>query len=107
MGKSEIDQLFKIFEFFGQPNSEECPTLTKLPYYKSNLFPKFCGIDQRKRFKLIEDDAYDLLMKMLVLEPKNRISCHSALKLAYFDQLDKSFLSDGQINFAKKYDNEW
>ena len=40
MGDSEIDQIFKIFQFHGTPNDMTYDGLEKLPNFKST-FPKW------------------------------------------------------------------
>jgi hypothetical protein len=40
MGDSEIDQIFKIFSFWGTPNNNEWASITQMPEFKST-FPNF------------------------------------------------------------------
>lgn len=40
MGNSEIDQIFKIFQFHGTPTVKDWPSITELPDFKPT-FPRF------------------------------------------------------------------
>jgi serine/threonine protein kinase len=39
-GDSEIDQIFRIFQFLGTPTKENWPGCSQLPHFKAS-FPKF------------------------------------------------------------------
>jgi cyclin-dependent kinase 2 len=78
-GDSEIGQLFKIFQICGTPNEEYYPSLTKLPDYKKT-FPKWEPKDLSKLLPDLEEDGLDLLQKMLVMDPDQRISVKEALE---------------------------
>lgn len=43
-GDSEIDQIFKIFQFFGTPTPAQWTNITNLPDFKPT-FPKFKGVN--------------------------------------------------------------
>ncbi len=40
MGDSDIDQLYKIFKYFGTPTNVEWPGVEEFPYYR-NDFPQW------------------------------------------------------------------
>ena len=77
-GESEIDQLFKIFSIMGSPNEENWPGVSKLPDYKPN-FPNFKKISFYEIMPEFEKEGIDLLNKMIILDPKRRISARDAL----------------------------
>jgi len=81
-GNSEIQQLFKIFERLGTPNSEVWPGIEKLRDY-TPLFPKF----KRQMFSIfvpgMDSYAVDLLEKMLFYAPVDRITARSAMSHVY------------------------
>ena len=85
-GDSEIDQLFSIFKILGTPTEETWPGVTELPSYSSK-FPKF----HRRNLKdiLVGADplAVDLIEKMLIYDPAQRITAKDALDHPYFDNL--------------------
>jgi cyclin-dependent kinase 2 len=84
MGDSEIDQIFKIFNFTGTPTNENWPGVEQLPYYKKN-FPKFLQKDPSTVLKKMDPKALNLLMKLLEVDPCKRISAIDALKHSFFN----------------------
>lgn len=84
-GDSEIDQLFKTFQILGTPDETQWKGITKMPYYKTN-FPNWRSKDLKK---LIEnnEDAADLLDKMLAYDPFRRMTCLDALGHPYFQTM--------------------
>mmetsp|Transcript_1739 Transcript_1739/g.2603 ORF Transcript_1739/g.2603 Transcript_1739/m.2603 type:complete len:363 (+) Transcript_1739:146-1234(+) len=85
-GRSDIDQLFKIFQKRGTPTAQMWPQVTTLPHYNAE-FPfwvehpitDFVDID-----KLGSDSAADLLTRILQYDPEQRIVCKAALQHPYF-----------------------
>eukprot|EP01080_Neovahlkampfia_damariscottae_P008285 gene8285-110_t len=88
-GDSEIDQLYKIFQVLGTPTEETWSGISSFPNYK-NSFPSWKGIKLSDTLKGMDEDGIDLIEKMLVYEPSQRISAKAALSHPYFDDLDKS-----------------
>jgi len=82
-GDSEIDQLFKIFRQLGTPTEDVWHGCTSLPDYKPS-FPKWKKQDFTKVFENSHSVAIDLLEKMLIYEPAQRISAREALNHPYF-----------------------
>lgn len=82
-GDSEIDQIFKTFRLLGTPNETTWPGVHDLPDFKKT-FPKF----KKEEFENIFVDScaeeVDLLKKMMVLDPDNRITAEEALAHPYF-----------------------
>ncbi|KAL4455702.1 hypothetical protein ABPG74_003112 [Tetrahymena malaccensis] len=89
MSDSEIDAIFKIFQLHGTPNPETFQGLEDYPYFKSS-FPRFHAQDPFVVFKNLDNDARDLLMQMIALNPLDRISVKQALQHPYFDSLSQS-----------------
>ncbi|KAL4489202.1 hypothetical protein ABPG72_006266 [Tetrahymena utriculariae] len=89
MSDSEIDAIFKIFQFHGTPDPEKFQGIEDYPYFESK-FPRFRAKDPFVVFKNFEDDARDLLMQMIALNPIDRISVKQALLHPYFDSLTQS-----------------
>lgn len=50
IGDSEIDQIFKIFQFWGTPTEEDWPGITQIPEFKPT-FPRFKKINPYKTIK--------------------------------------------------------
>lgn len=91
-GDSEIDQLFRIFRTLTTPTEDSWKGVTSLPDYK-NTFPKWTDENQLgNSVKQMDPDALDLLKKMLIYDPVDRISAKAILRHRYFNDLDKSGL---------------
>jgi len=88
---SEIDQLYKIFQVLGTPNEKVWPGVSSLKYYKTT-FPKWSGNHLKFFVPNLEPLGLDLLQRMLVYNPAERISAKAALSHPYFNDLDKSNL---------------
>ena len=89
-GRSDIDQLFKIFQRRGTPTAEVWPQVLRLPHFNAE-FPQW-------RERPITDfvplqglggtTGSDLLAKLLLYDPDRRIACKTALQHPYFMQQD-------------------
>jgi len=82
-GDSEIDQLFQIFRILGTPDEETWPGVCKLPDYKST-FPKWIKQSVSKFNPQLGDDGIDLLQKMLIYRPEERVTAKLALTHPFF-----------------------
>ncbi len=81
-GRSDIDQLFKIFQRRGTPTSEMWTAVENLPLYNRE-FPQW---QPRLITDFVQVDcqyAADLLEKLLRYDPDQRISCRAALEHPY------------------------
>ncbi|XP_047251314.1 cell division control protein 2 homolog A isoform X3 [Capsicum annuum] len=85
-GDSEIDELFKIFRVMGTPNEDTWPGVTSLPDYKS-AFPKWPPKDLGVIVPNVDGAGFDLLGKMLCLDPSKRITARNALGHEYFKDI--------------------
>ncbi|XP_010523357.2 PREDICTED: cyclin-dependent kinase C-1-like, partial [Tarenaya hassleriana] len=83
-GKNEHEQLNKIFELCGSPDENNWPGVSKMPWY--NNFKPARPLKRRVRevFRHFDRHALELLEKMLVLDPSQRISAKDALDAEYF-----------------------
>lgn len=84
VGDSEIDQIFKIFQFHGTPAEKEWPGITQIPDFKPT-FPKFKPQNPYDVFKNMDPDGIDLTLRLIALDPSKRITAVEALKHRYFD----------------------
>lgn len=82
-GDSEIDQLFQIFRILGTPDEDTWPGVCKLPDYK-NTFPKWVKQHLSKFNPQLNEDGIDLLQKMVIYKPEDRITAKLALTHAFF-----------------------
>ena len=89
MGKSESDQLKKIFKVRGTPSDSYCGCLRELPEWgvNDNVFDSYDEVDIRKHVPNLDEDGIDLLMKFVQMEPEKRISCDEALKHPFFNDI--------------------
>ncbi|KAM7275822.1 hypothetical protein ACFE04_017688 [Oxalis oulophora] len=83
-GKDEGEQLNKIFELCGPPDEHNWPGVSKIPWYNNYKPTRPCKRRLREVFRLFDRHAMELLEKMLVLDPSQRISAKDALDAEYF-----------------------
>lgn len=89
MGSNDLDQLLKIFEIMGIPSEFDLPEVKD----KTFVFPIQTTDKPLKKYKDLlmeagfEDNEMDLLTKMLIYNPNNRICAKAALSHPYFDDL--------------------
>ncbi|KAL5545916.1 hypothetical protein UlMin_005603 [Ulmus minor] len=83
-GKDEPEQLNKIFELCGAPDEVNWPGVSKIPWY--NNFKPTRPLKRRLRevFRHFDRHALELLERMLMLDPSQRISAKDALDAEYF-----------------------
>ncbi|KAK0406770.1 hypothetical protein QR680_018793 [Steinernema hermaphroditum] len=94
-GDSEIDELFKVFRVLGTPNEMMWPGISMLRDFKPS-FPHWNGNKLNEVMnKYLNVQGLDLLQRMFIYYPVERISCKKILKHPYFDDLDKSVLPAG------------
>ncbi|GMH38034.1 hypothetical protein BSKO_05918 [Bryopsis sp. KO-2023] len=84
-GECYFTQLLAIFQMLGSPNEEIWPGVTELPSWMN--FPEFEPGELNTTMEECmrgDQDALDLLMKMLHCDPSQRIHASDALKHPYF-----------------------
>lgn len=82
-GDSEIDELYRIFRVLGTPNEESWPGVSTLRDYQPT-FPNWKGRGLRESLQGASSLAIDLISKMLICDPKSRITARQALEHPYF-----------------------
>ncbi|XP_055813353.1 cyclin-dependent kinase G-2-like [Solanum dulcamara] len=94
-GKTEVDQIDKIFRILGTPNETIWPGFSKLPGVKVN-FVKHQFNNLRKRFQkstafmglpVLSEAGLDLLNKLLTYDPEKRITADAALNHEWFREV--------------------
>lgn len=86
-GKSETDQLNRIFKELGTPSDRIWPGYSKLPMVQKIPFAHYPVNNLRQRFSLsLSDLGIELLNKFLTYDPQQRISAEDALKHGYFTE---------------------
>ncbi|KAI3981676.1 hypothetical protein MKX01_020619 [Papaver californicum] len=85
-GKTEVDQLDKIFRILGTPNETIWPGFSKLPGVKVN-FVKHPYNLLLKKFPATSFTGFDLLNKLLTYDPEKRITAEDALNHQWFREV--------------------
>ncbi|EPQ06108.1 Cyclin-dependent kinase 11 [Myotis brandtii] len=86
-GKSEIDQINKVFKDLGTPSEKIWPGYNQLPAVKKMTFTEYPYNNLRKRFgALLSDQGFDLMNKFLTYFPGRRVSAEDSLKHKYFHE---------------------
>ncbi|KAL0801177.1 hypothetical protein Bca101_056353 [Brassica carinata] len=93
-GKTEFDQLDKIFRILGTPTESIWPGFSKLPGVKVNFVKHQYNL-LRKKFPatsftgspVLSDAGFDLLNKLLTYDPERRITVDAALKHEWFSEV--------------------
>jgi cyclin-dependent kinase len=89
MGKSESDQLKKIFKIRGTPTDNYASSLRDLPQWgvNENVFEVNPEENIKNFVQNLDAEGIDLLLKCIQLEPEKRISAEEALKHPFFDDM--------------------
>ncbi|KAK9452338.1 kinase-like domain-containing protein [Limtongia smithiae] len=85
-GRSEINQIQRIFEYLGYPTEKTWPGYSKLPHGRTIRQPSSAKPPQplHSHFPFLTASGVDLLSKLLSLDPSQRISAADALMHPYF-----------------------
>ncbi|KAJ0544943.1 putative protein-serine/threonine kinase CMGC-CDK-PITSLRE family [Helianthus annuus] len=93
-GKTEFDQLDKIFKTLGTPNETIWPGYSKLPGVKVNFVKHQYNLLRRKfpatsftGSPVLSDAGFDLLNKLLTYDPEKRITAEEALNHEWFREV--------------------
>lgn len=91
-GISEIDQLFQIFSKLSTPTSETWPQFKVLPNFGFD-FPnwKHDSCPLSRLFPALDPLGVDLLSKLLMYDPDQRITAEAALRHPYFAEINGNF----------------
>lgn len=86
-GKSEVDQLNRIFKDLGTPNERIWPGYSELPAVLRMTFTEYPVSNLRKKFShLTSELGMSLLQGLLTYDPKQRLTADQALKAHYFKE---------------------
>ena len=90
-GKTELEQLDKIFRTLGTPDEKIWPGLSKLPGSKANFVKQPYSMLRMKfpaasftGLPVLSESGFDLLNKLLAYDPEKRISAEAALQHEWF-----------------------
>ncbi|CAG9760583.1 unnamed protein product [Ceutorhynchus assimilis] len=85
-GKSEVDQLNRIFRDLGTPSEKIWKGFNNLPAVKKIKFNEYPVSNLRAKFKGLSETGLGLLLKFLTYDPHQRITAEDALKHSYFTE---------------------
>lgn len=89
-GKSDIDQLNRIFKDLGTPSEKIWPGYNELPAIKKLSFGSFADHPYntlRQKFgSYLSDAGFNLLNRFLTYSPTKRITAEEAMKVEYFKE---------------------
>jgi len=88
-GKTDADQLQKIFKVLGTPSETTWPTITELPDWKTD-FTQYEQQPWSNYVEKLEPAGVELLSKMLQYDPNARVSGKLAMDDPYFTNLPES-----------------
>lgn len=84
-GKSEIDQLNRIFKDLGTPNERIWPGYNELPAVQKMTFTEYPVSQLRKKFSHYTSEiGLSLLQGLLTYDPKQRFTAEQALRSNFF-----------------------
>ncbi|KAL7073489.1 hypothetical protein ACQ4LE_007239 [Meloidogyne hapla] len=85
-GRNEFEQMQKIFKELGTPNEQIWPGCSSLSGMKNLNLPETPFSQLRRKFcsELPDDDGFNLLNKLLALDPSKRFSANEALENNWF-----------------------
>ncbi|KAF7994543.1 hypothetical protein HCN44_004015 [Aphidius gifuensis] len=86
-GRTEIDQLQKIFKELGTPNDKILPGYSKLSIAQPFSMTAYSLDNLRQRFGLtLTTNGIDLLTKLLTYDPSKRLTAEDSLRHEYFKE---------------------
>jgi len=85
-GKSEVDELNRIFKLLGTPSEKVWPGYKDLPGVQKMKFVDNPVSHLREKFpeKMLSDHGLGLLKHLLTYDPKKRVTCEGAMRAEYF-----------------------
>uniref|UniRef100_A0A914KSC7 cyclin-dependent kinase n=1 Tax=Meloidogyne incognita TaxID=6306 RepID=A0A914KSC7_MELIC len=90
-GRTEIDQIQRIFRDIGTPIEQTWPGCMELPGMRNGVFvdTPFNQLHRKFSSALPDNDGYQLLIKLLTLDPSRRLSAKQALESKWFQNNPK------------------
>ena len=90
-GKSEVDELNKIFKLLGTPSEKIWPGYKDLPGVRSMKFVDFPVSKLREKFpeRMLTAGGLELMKGLLTYDPKQRMTCEKALQHRWFEELPR------------------
>lgn len=86
-GKSEVDQLNRVFKELGTPSEKIWTGFNKLPAVQKMKFNDYPISNLRAKFNMLTELGLSLLNRFLTFDPAQRITAEEALKNSYFNEV--------------------
>lgn len=100
-GADAIDQLNKIFAILGTPTDSTWPEGVSAINEKRILFPQYEPVQLSENIPNISEEGLDVVGKMLVNNPNDRISIDEFLKHPYFNEVEED-LPSAVLEYVRK-----
>ncbi|KAH7549747.1 hypothetical protein ACOSP7_025325 [Xanthoceras sorbifolium] len=112
-GKTEADQIDKIFKTLGTPTEAIWPGFSELPGAKANFVKQPFNL-LRKRFPatsftgspVLSESGFDLLNKLLTYDPEKRITADAALNHDWFHEVPLPKSKEFMPTFPPQHDRK-
>ena len=110
-GINDIDQLYRVFQGLGTPNSNDSnnwPSVDYLPDYKKVSFPSMIPLRPSVLLpKASKEECNFLFNHFIILDPLKRSYAHEILNDPYVNTNEiKLMTSNGLIKYIKTSDNK-
>ncbi|CAH0554597.1 unnamed protein product [Brassicogethes aeneus] len=86
-GKSEVDQLNRVFKDLGSPSEKLWHGFDELPGVKKMKLPEYPTADLKKKFDSLTELGLSFLLRFLTYDPTQRITAEQALTHEYFEEV--------------------
>ncbi|XP_066253796.1 serine/threonine-protein kinase PITSLRE isoform X2 [Euwallacea similis] len=85
-GKTEVDQLNRIFKDLGTPSERIWPGFNNLPAVRKMKFHDYPVSNLRSKFNTLSEIGLQMLLKFLTFDPSQRVTAEKALEHGYFSE---------------------
>ncbi|KAF5270973.1 hypothetical protein FQA39_LY08276 [Lamprigera yunnana] len=85
-GKSEIDELHRIFKLLGTPNKNTWPGFNKIATVQKIKLVQYPNNKLSQRFNMLSVQGQTLLQQLLTCDPNQRITAEDAHNHPYFNE---------------------
>lgn len=86
-GKSEVDQLNRVFKELGTPSENIWTGFNKLPAVQKMKFNEYPVSNLRSKFGMLSELGLALLLGFLTYDPTKRLTAEKSLENAYFNEM--------------------
>ncbi|RPB19063.1 kinase-like protein [Terfezia boudieri ATCC MYA-4762] len=109
-GASEVDQILRIFALLGVPTAASWPGYRRLPHAKVLTFrinSGTTGSELESEFPMLTNQGFDLLSRLLCLDPARRITGEEVLAHEYFKEEPMPKRGEKFPTFPRRPAKQW